>query len=79
MCCRPISGSTGWRIINTIQSIITASLILLAFIFKRSLLDVLGAYLVGKSFAGIAVADPGSSADEPEPWVRAGGVALCER
>jgi O-antigen/teichoic acid export membrane protein len=43
-------------IINTIQSTITASLILLAFIFNRSLLDVLAAYLVGKSFAGITVA-----------------------
>jgi O-antigen/teichoic acid export membrane protein len=43
-------------IINTIQSIITASLILLAFVFNRSLLDVLAAYLVGKSFAGISVA-----------------------
>lgn len=43
-------------IINTIQSLITAVLILLAFILKRSVVDVLGAYLLGKSFAGIAIA-----------------------
>ena len=42
-------------IINTIQSIITAVLILLAFILKRGVLDVLGAYLLGKTFAGIAI------------------------
>jgi O-antigen/teichoic acid export membrane protein len=42
-------------IINTTQSIITAILILLAFILKRSVPEVLGAYLVGKAFAGIAV------------------------
>jgi len=42
-------------LINTAQSIITAILILLAFIYKRSLLEVLGAYLVGKAFAGMAV------------------------
>jgi O-antigen/teichoic acid export membrane protein len=43
-------------IINTIQSAITASLILMAFVFNQSLLDVLAAYLLGKSFAGITVA-----------------------
>jgi O-antigen/teichoic acid export membrane protein len=42
-------------IINTLQSILTAMLILLAFIFKRTLVDVLGAYLLGKVFAGVAV------------------------
>ena len=43
-------------IINTIQSIITAVLILLAFFFKYGVVEVLIAYLLGKTFAGIAVA-----------------------
>ena len=43
-------------IINTIQSIITAILILLAFILNWSVLEVLGAYLLGKSFSGISIA-----------------------
>jgi len=42
-------------IINTVQSILTAGLILLAFIFNRTLADVLGAYLLGKVFTGVAV------------------------
>jgi O-antigen/teichoic acid export membrane protein len=42
-------------LINTTQSIITAVLILLAFILKRGVPEVLGAYLLGKTFAGIAV------------------------
>jgi O-antigen/teichoic acid export membrane protein len=43
-------------IINTIQSIITAILILLAFILKWDVPEVLGAYLLGKSFSGITIA-----------------------
>jgi O-antigen/teichoic acid export membrane protein len=43
-------------IINTLQSIIIAILILLVFLLKRSAIDVLGAYLLGKSFAGITIA-----------------------
>ena len=43
-------------IINTIQSIITAILILVVFILKGSVLAVLGAYLLGKSFSGISIA-----------------------
>jgi O-antigen/teichoic acid export membrane protein len=43
-------------IINTIQSILTFGLILLAFVLGRSLVAVLAAYLVGKTFAGISVA-----------------------
>ena len=43
-------------IINTIQSIITVILILLAFILHRNILFVLGAYLLGKSFSGISIA-----------------------
>ncbi len=42
-------------IINTIQSVITLVLILLAFILKLGVLQVLGAYLLGKVFAGAAV------------------------
>jgi O-antigen/teichoic acid export membrane protein len=42
-------------IINTIQSIITSVFILLAFLLKRSILDVLAAYLLGKTFAGITI------------------------
>jgi len=42
-------------IINTIQSLLTAVLILLAFLLKYGVLQVLGAYLIGKAFAGIAV------------------------
>jgi O-antigen/teichoic acid export membrane protein len=42
-------------IINTIQSIITAILILLAFVLKQGVPVVLGAYLLGKSFAGISI------------------------
>lgn len=42
-------------IINTIQSIITFVLILLAFLFKLGVFEVLGAYLLGKTFAGVTV------------------------
>jgi O-antigen/teichoic acid export membrane protein len=41
--------------VNTIQSVITAILILISFLLQRSILDVLGAYLLGKSFAGISI------------------------
>ena len=41
--------------VNTIQSIITAILILVSFLLQRSILDVLGAYLLGKSFAGLSI------------------------
>jgi O-antigen/teichoic acid export membrane protein len=43
-------------IINTIQSIITVTLIGLAFLFHRDVLFILGAYLLGKSFSGISIA-----------------------
>jgi O-antigen/teichoic acid export membrane protein len=42
-------------VINLIQSIITAIMIFLDFILKRGMMDVLTAYLVGKTFTGIAV------------------------
>jgi O-antigen/teichoic acid export membrane protein len=42
-------------IINTVQSIITSVLILIAFLLKRSIFDVLAAYLLGKTFAGISL------------------------
>ena len=42
--------------INTIQSIITAILVFVVFILDRSVLEVLGAYLLGKSFSGISIA-----------------------
>jgi O-antigen/teichoic acid export membrane protein len=42
-------------IINTIQSAITLVLIVLAFIFKKGVFEVLGAYLLGKSFAGVSI------------------------
>jgi O-antigen/teichoic acid export membrane protein len=42
-------------IINTIQSIITFALILVAFLLKRGVVEVLGAYLLGKTFAGVAI------------------------
>jgi O-antigen/teichoic acid export membrane protein len=42
-------------IINTIQSVITVVLILLAFILRRGVIEVLGAYLLGKTFAGVAI------------------------
>ena len=41
--------------INTIQNIITAALILIAFLIKRGVVEVLGAYLLGKTFAGVAI------------------------
>jgi O-antigen/teichoic acid export membrane protein len=41
--------------INLIQSVITCTLILAAFVLKRGLTEVLAAYLIGKTFAGIAV------------------------
>jgi O-antigen/teichoic acid export membrane protein len=41
--------------INAIQSILIAILIFLAFILKWNLVDVLGAYLLGKSFSGIII------------------------
>lgn len=40
---------------NTVQSLLTAGLILLAFALQRSVVEVLGAYLVGKTFAGVTV------------------------
>ncbi len=42
-------------IINTVQSVITFILILLAFLLERSVIDVLAAYLLGKTFAGITI------------------------
>jgi len=42
-------------IINSIQSIITFILILLAFLLRRGVIEVLGAYLLGKTFAGVAI------------------------
>jgi O-antigen/teichoic acid export membrane protein len=42
-------------IINTTQSILTAVLILIAFVLRRGILEVLGAYLLGKAFAGVAI------------------------
>lgn len=42
-------------VINLIQSVITCTLILVAFLLKRGLFEVLSAYLIGKTFAGIAV------------------------
>ncbi len=42
-------------IINAIQSAITFVLILIAFLLKRGVVEVLGAYLLGKTFAGVAI------------------------
>jgi O-antigen/teichoic acid export membrane protein len=42
-------------LVNLIQSVITASLIMLAFLTKQGLIEVLLAYLLGKSFAGILI------------------------
>jgi O-antigen/teichoic acid export membrane protein len=42
--------------INVIQSIITASIIFWAFLAKRGMWEVLSAYLLGKTFAGVAIA-----------------------
>jgi O-antigen/teichoic acid export membrane protein len=41
--------------INLIQSVITCALVLAAFVLKRGLIEVLTAYLIGKTFTGIAV------------------------
>lgn len=43
-------------LINVIQSIITASIIFWAFLARRGMWEVLSAYLLGKTFAGIAIA-----------------------
>ncbi len=40
---------------NTIQSILTTALIIVAFILKRGVVEILAAYLIGKAFAGIAI------------------------
>ena len=42
-------------LINTSQSFLTVILVVLAFLLNRSVLEVLGAYLVGKAFAGIFI------------------------
>lgn len=42
-------------LINTIQSILTTALILLAVVLRGSVVEILAAYLVGKAFAGIAI------------------------
>jgi len=43
-------------LINTGQSILTAALIFAAFLYRGSAFDVLAAYLLGKTLAGLAVA-----------------------
>jgi O-antigen/teichoic acid export membrane protein len=43
-------------LVNLIQSIITAALIFAAFLFQGNVWHVLVAYLLGKTFAGVAVA-----------------------
>ncbi len=42
-------------LLNLIQSIITAAIIFVDFLLKRGIMDVLTAYLVGKTFTGVAV------------------------
>jgi O-antigen/teichoic acid export membrane protein len=42
-------------IINTIQSCLTLALIVVAFILKQDVIEVLAAYLVGKAFAGVTI------------------------
>lgn len=42
-------------LINTLQSVITVILILMSFFLKRGVVEVVGAYLIGKCFAGIAI------------------------
>jgi O-antigen/teichoic acid export membrane protein len=42
-------------LVNTIQSILTTSLLFLVFILKRGTIEVLAAYLVGKAFAGLTI------------------------
>ena len=41
-------------LVNLVQSGITATMIFLAFLFERGILEVLLAYLLGKGFAGLA-------------------------
>ncbi len=41
--------------VNAIQSAITLGLIIVAFVLKRSIYEVLAAYLAGKAFAGISI------------------------
>ena len=43
-------------VISVVQSIITASIIFWAFLAKRGMWEVLSAYFLGKTFAGIAIA-----------------------
>jgi len=42
-------------VINLVQSIITAVMIFADFLLKRGVMDILTAYLVGKTFTGVAV------------------------
>jgi O-antigen/teichoic acid export membrane protein len=42
-------------IINTAQSVLTLALVLVAFILKWGVIQVLGAYLIGKAFTGVSV------------------------
>jgi O-antigen/teichoic acid export membrane protein len=42
-------------LINTIQSVLTTSLIFGAFILRRGVVEILAAYLVGKAFAGVVL------------------------
>jgi O-antigen/teichoic acid export membrane protein len=42
-------------LINTIQSSLTTALILLAFIFNRGVVEILGAYLAGKAIASLVI------------------------
>ena len=43
-------------LISVIQSVITASIIMWAFLSRRGIWEVLSAYLIGKTFAGVAIA-----------------------
>jgi O-antigen/teichoic acid export membrane protein len=42
-------------LINTIQNVLTTALILMAFVLRRSVVEVLAAYLLGKAFAGLTI------------------------
>lgn len=42
-------------LVNLIQSVVTASLIFLAFITRRGIMEVLAAYLIGKACAGLTI------------------------
>jgi hypothetical protein len=63
-------------LVNFFQSLITAGLILFAFLSQGGMMAVLVAYLVGKTFSRVGALHPGCPPGGPAAWNAAGGGLL---